>query len=100
MNVGSPRIAVISTVAPPGPTGQARVLGHLLGPRHSSNCLLLTDQPSFPPELAGTGELVNYRVLRRMPVSLQGWGFLTRRMPDLTRETELVFTALKRAAEI
>lgn len=38
------KIALTSTVIPPGPTGQARVLGHLLAGRNVDDVLLLTDQ--------------------------------------------------------
>jgi hypothetical protein len=36
------RIAIVSDVLPPSPSGQARVLGNLLAGNHSHSCILLS----------------------------------------------------------
>jgi len=96
----SPRIAVISTTVPPGATGQARVLGHLIGHAPPDNCLLLTEQSPFPPGVGPEGPLGNYRVLAQLPMGLRESGWVPERMPTLNSFGGILRSVGTRAREI
>jgi glycosyltransferase involved in cell wall biosynthesis len=95
-----PRIALVSTVVPPGAQGQAHVLGHLIGFPPPENCLLLADQPPFPPGTALEGPFANYRILRQRRIELKDKGLLTDRLPHLNSMVGVLHSVAMRAHEI
>ena len=95
-----PRITLVSTVVPPGAQGQAHVLGHLIGFPPPQNCLLLADQPPFPPGTALEGPFVNYRILGQQGIELKNKGWLTDRLPHLNSMVGVLYSVAMRAREI
>jgi len=95
-----PRIAVVSTTIPPGASGQARVLGHLLGFPPAENCLLLADQSPFPGGAVPDAMAANYAILKSRRAYLTGDGWLPRRMPRLNALAGMLGSIFHRAREI
>ncbi len=100
MTQALPRIAVVSTVVPPGAQGQAHVLGHLIGFPPPENCLLLADQPPFPPGTALEGPFANYRVLAQPRIRFKDAGWLANQLPHFNSMAALLHSVVARAHEI
>ena len=96
----SSRIALVSTVVPPGAYGQAHVLGHLIGFPPPENCLLMADQPPFPPGTPLEGPFANYRILRQRPLELRTTGRFKDWLPQFNSMAGAVFSVTNRAHEI
>lgn len=93
-----PRVAVVSTTVPPGASGQARVLGQILGDPPPANCLLLADQSPFAP---GTETIpANYRILRPQVAQWQATGRLAQRYPVVNALLGALAAVFRRAREI
>jgi glycosyltransferase involved in cell wall biosynthesis len=100
LKLNSTRIAVVSTVVPPGAQGQAHVLGHLIGFPPPETCLFLADQSPFPPGTPLDGALVNYRILRQQRIQLKSEGWLPERVPQLNLMAAVLRSVAMRALEI
>jgi glycosyltransferase involved in cell wall biosynthesis len=91
-------IAVVSTVVPPGATGQARVLEHLLQDRDPERCFLFSDQSS------DSGNLAVKRYGIYVPLSPPQFLLLPKltdkRVFDINNMLGLNRTILRRSAEI
>ena len=97
---GMPRIAIISTTVPPGATGQARVLGHLIGNPPPENFLLLTENSPFPRSMEPDGSSTNYRVFGQLGIRWHETGWLKENMPDLNSLAGMLNSIRARAREI
>src|SRR6267142_6589450 len=78
-----PPVAIISTTVPPGATGQARVLGQLIGIPPPEQCLLLTENSPFPRGMELDGAVKNYRIFGQLGIRLYERGWLEGNMPRL-----------------
>ena len=100
MRRSPPRIALVSTVVPPGAQGQAHVLGHLIGFPPPEHCLLLADQPPFPLGTSLEGAFANYRILEQQRVELKSAGWLPVQLRQLNSMGTVLHAVTKRAFEI
>jgi glycosyltransferase involved in cell wall biosynthesis len=92
-----PRVAVVTTAAPPSPSGQARVLAQIMVPKCTAAPIYLSDQlNSIEPEgdrygsylpLAAPRFLLTHRFAARLPAQLNNYAGLTRTV--LTRAMEI-----------
>jgi FkbM family methyltransferase len=94
------RIAVISTVVPPGAQGQAHVLSQLIGFPPPDNCLFLADQPPFPPGTPLVGDFANYRILQPVRTMFRAGGWLENRAPRLNFLLGALCSLVRRIQEI
>ncbi|MGA3308026.1 MAG: glycosyltransferase [Xanthobacteraceae bacterium] len=100
MKTTDARIAVVSTSVPPAPSGQARVLGHLLGPPPAEHCLLLADQPPFPQGAAFEPAFANYRTLSQRHLQWRSNGWTNESVARLDRFAGVFHSVVQRAREI
>src|SRR5262245_29835516 len=92
-------IAVVSTVVPPGATGQARVLEHLLQNRDPDRCLLFSDQIAAPRNPA-TEKRCGIYVPLSAPQFLLLPKLTDKRVFDINNMLGLNRTILRRSTEI
>jgi glycosyltransferase involved in cell wall biosynthesis len=95
-----PSIAIVSTALPPGPSGQARALGNLIGSRLPDNFALLTEHWPFAHEPGSDQSSANYRKFRQLPVRLQNDGWLERLLPSFNSLAGVLRSVFDRAGEI
>jgi glycosyltransferase involved in cell wall biosynthesis len=95
-----PSIAIISTMVPPAPTGQARVLGHLVGDPPPPNIVLLTEHWPGPPATRGEARFANYREFKQRRLRLRETGSLERLVPRLNTLAGVASSTFERAREI
>jgi glycosyltransferase involved in cell wall biosynthesis len=96
-----PSIAIVSTVLPPAPSGQARVLGHLLGDPPPGNLVLLTEHwPFFSQHAESNGKFANYRKFRQLRIQWQENGWLERFSPRCNAFAGVLRSVFERAREV
>jgi glycosyltransferase involved in cell wall biosynthesis len=100
MKTTNPRIVVVSTSVPPAPSGQARVLGHLLGPPPAEQCLLLADQSPFQHGATPEAAFSNYRILSQRHLQWRRKGWANERLVRIDVFAGVFHSVVRRAIEI
>lgn len=94
-----PRLLLVSVAVPPAPSGQARVLGHLLAGATPADCLMLSGVPPQPALLAcepSPGGILQLAPRPHAPAPHRPW----RRWPWLGNQATLALSAWRRGREI
>src|SRR5262245_32495611 len=86
-------------MVPPAASGQARVLGHLIGTPPPPNCLLLTEHSPFSGDVKPDA-FANYRIFGQLPIGLREKGWLKERMPELNSLGGILQSIRARARDI
>ena len=94
-----PPVAIVSTMVPPAASGQARVLGHLIGTPPPGNCVLLTENSPFSGNVEPDA-FANYRILGQLPIRSREKGPLKERMPQLNLLGGILQSIRARARDI
>ena len=86
-------------MVPPAASGQARVLGHLIGIPPPANCVLLTENSPFSGDVEPEA-FANYRIFGQLPIRLREKGWLKERMPRLNSLGGILQAIRARARDI
>lgn len=100
-----PKLAVVSVSVPPSPTGQSRMLGHMLEGATPESCLLLSANPPTPNADAGELAFGTYYRLPPLPPSgpwptrLAGISPRLARMAEPTLESARIAAGVRQEAQ-
>lgn len=86
-------------MVPPAASGQARVLGHLIGTPPPANCVLLTENSPFSGDVEPDA-FANYRLLGQLPIWLREEGRRKERIPKLSTLGGILQSIRVRARDI